>query len=163
MLYLFISLFLNCISIDHEFYVSITELNIKQQRLHISISVFADDLELAINQQFTNDKIDILSSKDKEKSIRQLNKYISSKVVAVQNNERINLSIENYTVHGNQCALTLISDTHIDLTSNILFSNHLLFELFDGQKNIIHYKNQGFETAFICDDLNDKLILKQRS
>ena len=142
----------------HEYYVSTTEVDyIKEKNLmQITIRIFIDDFEEIVKQKNNNLKVAPDSNSKKINEI--LNQYIFEKFkISVNDQELI------YEFIGKEYKSDMIQayyEAEINnIIKNISFENYILFDYFENQQNIIHYKNDKFRKSFLHTIKNPKFSL----
>ena len=142
----------------HEYYVSTTEVDyIKEKNLmQITIRIFIDDFEEIVKQKNNNLKVAPDSNSKKINEI--LNQYIFEKFkISVNDQELI------YEFIGKEYKSDMIQayyEAEINnIIKNISFENYILFDYFENQQNIIHYKNDKFRKSFLHTIKNPKFTL----
>lgn len=133
----------------HKYYLSYTKINYsdKSKSLQITMKVFTDDLENAINKQF---KIDSKLNSDKE--INNANKYLSEYINDKFGIE-VNTTKKSYTFLGkeykNDETNIYLEIENISKIESITITNKMLMEIFSDQQNIIKIKIDDFKKSSI--------------
>ncbi len=140
--YTFIFLSLTAFSM-HKYYVSVTEIYIKPNKLEIIIRTFPDDIE-----NILKDIYHINSDLSKKKTRELLKEYINSHFLVNIDNQPINYQYYGITMEDE--FLVILLQANIDRTSKkISVRNIILQDLYDEQKNIIHFFYQDDKASFI--------------
>lgn len=126
----------------HEFYVGLTDIvyNAETMRYEITIKVFTDDLELALQDSF-DQKIK-LDEKPEEAHDALIFRYVDSKfAVKAKNQQALKL-----THIGRETELDVtwiyLESTVVQPLQTVLVSNAMMMELYEDQSHIVHI-NQG--------------------
>lgn len=128
----------------HPFHVSTTELNIDQdqQLLKITVSVFADDLEDAVNKQLGTNTLDILNHSKYKDQVDNVGIYIYDKFYFEQDNQIVRPTFLGYGIEESMCFIFLELKLPENLEQTKIY-NTILFELLRDQENLIHiFKNK---------------------
>ena len=130
-------------SINHPFYVSVTEINhnATEKSLEISCKIFTDDMEKTLRQNFKT-KIDIIQPKDKAALAKMITEYL---------NNHLKLSVDGKGVSfryvGNETddthAFVYLQVDNIPTVKKIDITNSLLYDFIDKQINIMHVVVDG--------------------
>ncbi len=152
---LFISLSLTA----HKYYLSLTQIeyNNNQETLEVIINVFMDDIEHALNNEYT---IDLkLTSKDELKNndqyfIRYLNENLTFKV----NNKNVPFSYIGKEYDGDLVYFYLEINNITNPTS-INISNSILLKYFEEQVNIVKVKIDKISQSKILNKKKNKALL----
>ncbi len=131
-------LFYNLICL-HPFHVSTTELNIdqEQQLLKITLSVFADDLEDAVNKQLGTNALDILNHNKYKDQVDNVAIYTYDKLYFEIDNQIIKPTFLGYGIEESMCFIFLELNLPKDLEQTKIY-NTILYELFGDQENLVH-------------------------
>lgn len=133
----------------HKYYLSYTKINYAKdsKSLQITMKIFTDDLENALNKEF---KIDSKLNSDKEINSldKHLSEYIKDKFSVEVNNKK-----KNYTFLGkeykNDETNIYLEIENIKNLKTITVTNKMLMEMFSDQQNIIKIKINNFKKSFI--------------
>ena len=129
----------------HPFYVSITELNIAQDTLQVSLRVFTDDLELALSDVHQQ-KIFLNDPSRYEKNFIYIRDYLFDLVQAGNGAGFKRIEWIGHEFEEDVC--WIYGQMPIDADLRVLFfKNAVLFETYDDQQNLIHLKREdGYDT-----------------
>ncbi len=118
----------------HKYYVSVTEINVKNDHLEIIIRTFPDDIENVLSDTY-GIKADL--SKKQTKSL--LKTYIQSHFILWTDHDRqLSYKYLGFTLEDGFLVLLLKADLPPDI--HILkVKNTLLFDMYDEQKNVVHF------------------------
>ena len=136
----------------HPFYISTTEITLKEDKHHIKIKIFRDDLEDGL-RLFFDKSISIDTELKLEKRSSQVDAYIKDKFQISVNKSKIITSIDNYNLFNDLVEIYLSFKTrgHIN---NIKVYNNILVDVFQVQKNVvlINLENQTHSHIFSFSD-----------
>ena len=125
----------------HPFYVSITEFEIKQDTMQISLRMFTEDLEMILNEK-SNRKVFLQAPADYEKNLVNIGDYLFEHFQV--NDGARNLRIEWIGHEFEDDVIWVYGQTAISSEQRLIFiRNSVLTDLFEGQQNMIHYMPQG--------------------
>jgi len=127
----------------HKYYVSVTEVNIQKDKLEIIIRTFPDDI-----QNVLQDTYHIKADLDKEKTYKYLKMYILEHFQLAVNNQETNYEFSGFTQEDGFFILLLETKIPDELT-DIQIRNSILMDMFDEQKNIIHFLTTYEKQSFI--------------
>ena len=144
----------------HKFYVSSirVEHNKQEQTVQITLRIFTDDLERAVNDSFKSDIV-IDSEKDTEKIEELLHTYINNTFNVKINNELAALHYLGKEFYADMTYLYIEIEKVKDIGS-IEIKDSMLMETFPDQKNIINLFINGVKKTFVLtvDNNLEKLI-----
>lgn len=128
-------IYLLAIPLFHAFHLAKCEIvyNYEAHRMEMTLMVFTDDLEKAINQQGT-DLLDILGAEADENNIKIIGDYLENEIYLLVENQKCNLQFLGYELEANRCFLYL--QRELPLPPCLLRCN-LLTQLFPDQKNLV--------------------------
>ena len=136
----------------HPFYISTTEITLKEDKHDIKIKIFRDDLEDGL-RLFFDKSISIDTELKLENRSSQVADYIKDKFQISVNKSEIIPSIDNYNLVNDLVEIYLSFETRGDI-NNIKVYNNILFDVFQVQKNVvlINLKNQNQSYIFSYSD-----------
>jgi len=143
---------------SHDYYVSTTQVDYLSEKniLQITIRMFIDDFEIMVQENNSGLKVDPDSSSQEINKI--LDQYVIEKFKIFVNQQ---LVIFNFI--GKEYKTDLIQIYYeVDLIEPIkiiTFENNLLFDFFDDQQNIVHFKKNKFRKSFLLIKNNSKTTL----
>lgn len=124
----------------HAFYVSITELEIADDTLQISMRVFTDDLELAL-KEFFGEKVFLNSPPHHTKNFVVIRDYLHTRV-GLSNGAKSQITWIGHEFEADVCWIY----GQIPLENNqriLFFKNATLTEVYAGQQNMVHLNIGG--------------------
>ena len=136
----------------HPFYISTTEITLKEDKHDIKIKIFRDDLEDGL-RLFFDKSISIDTVLKLENRSSQVADYIKDKFQISVNKSEIIPSIDNYNLVNDLVEIYLSFETRGDI-NNIKVYNNILFDVFQVQKNVvlINLENQNESLIFSYSD-----------
>ncbi len=144
----------------HKYYVSLTEIEFKQEQKSIQIimSVFMDDIEMALNKNY---KIDAQITNPNE--VKNIDAYFY-KYLQEHFSININGKQKKYTFIGKEYDGNIIyfylEINNITALKSISIQNTMLIKCFDEQQNLIKIKNGNERKSLFLDSKNNKGLLK---
>lgn len=134
----------------HPFHVSVCEVTFNEDAHAIQIThrIFLDDLEQGLRQMTGDDHLDVtvLSDANKQSLEEYLRKNFSVKLEG---------KATKYTFLGseveNDVMWCYIEISDIQTVPTISLTDEIITEIFEDQKNIVHFKIQGDKKSFILD------------
>lgn len=143
----------------HEYYVSVTNVEYaeNQQTLQIISQIFIDDLETLIRKRY--DASVTLSQEHESKLVdTYIKRYLSNKLKVIVNGKHLKFNFigKEYKDDITYCYLEI---TNVSKMASIQVSNHLLFDVFSEQQNIVRLKMLGKNKSFLLVPDNDNCML----
>ena len=133
---------------SHDYYVSTTEINYNREdnTLQITIRMFVYDFEKMIKERDFNLKVDPDSNNKKVNQI--LNIYIFKNFKIMVNNKLVEFYFlgKEYKEDLAQVYYEINLNENIN---SITFENSILFDFFENQQNIIHFKDGKLRKSFL--------------
>ena len=143
----------------HKFYVSTTNIEYvaKKESLQIITKIFIDDVEDVLQERYDS-SISIATTKETERDIEYLKKYILQKLKVNVNGKPVKLDYigREYDI---DVANVYIEITGVTELRSIEVKNEVLMDLFEEQQNIIHIKTPEMRRSFILEKNNPKDML----
>jgi hypothetical protein len=135
----------------HEFYLSVTDINYvaEKQNLQIISRVFTDDFEDVLNKRYQKDFKLIPSLEVKETEV-YIERYINDKLFIESKGDILTLKYLGKKYEDDMVYL-YIEIENIDELNSITIENLILTDLFEEQKNMIHFKCGEFKKSFILE------------
>lgn len=147
-------------SVVHKYYVALTEIefNKKQQTIEIIMSVFMDDIEIALNEEF---KIDaqISNSNEVNNLDNYFSKYLTNNFKILINNTKKEYTFIGKEYDGNIVYFYLEIE-NISKVNTIEINNTVLIKYFNDQKNLVKVKVNNNQESLFLDKENNKGLLK---
>jgi len=131
-IYLFIILLFSSF-IWHKYYVSVTEIYIKKNKLEIIMRVFPDDMENALKDNYSI-KNGLMDSKNKF----YLEMYLHEHFELTSAGKTLPYNLTGVLQEDGFFILLIEVDTMNEI-GQLCVTNSVLTDLFDEQKNIIHF------------------------
>lgn len=143
--------FFNLVYLFHPFHVSVCDIEYKREAKAIQISqrIFLDDLETALNNGFEAGLIiDDEAMKDQRDSLIEL--YLANKLEVLVDGKTkpANYLGSEFEEDGIWCYIEIEG---VRKVKEIKVISTILFEVFDDQANIIHFKQNDFERSVKLD------------
>ncbi len=131
--------FLTLSSFNHEFYVSICQIdhNPQNESLEITFKIFTDNLEEAIRET-SNTKCYLDTRKEIKEAKKFVGNYLTSKMEMSVNGQEVEFDFlgMEYEADATWCYIEV---KNIKEVKSIEVINSLLIEVYEKQTNIIHY------------------------
>jgi hypothetical protein len=126
----------DCVNSDHAIYISVTEIELKQNgRSSASFKIFADDLKAAI-QNFSDkrsmDPLESFIDTNQEAVTTYINKYFELSL----GNKKIALEYASHTLEGDAYFINFTFASY-EASSALTLKARYLMELFPTQQNVI--------------------------
>jgi hypothetical protein len=126
---------------EHEFYVSISELAIKDDTLQISMRLFTDDLEKALNER-SETKIFLNDPSRTDKNFIHIRDYIDSRFSVSNAAKADHIHWLGHEFEDDVC--WVYGEVPVDPELRILFIKHtVLMDIYSRQQNILHFDRAG--------------------
>ena len=142
----------------HPFFVSVIEINHNQKEatVEISVRVFTEDLEKAL-QKYTTAKLDIINPPDKAFLEKQISNYISQKIKLKINGQTVSLHYVGHEIQR-ESIWSYFDIPKIPEVKKIEVDCSLLFDYEKNQTNIFHVKSKGIEKSYKLDYPNANAV-----
>ena len=144
----------------HKYYVSITEIHYvkAEQSVQIITRIFIDDLERLMRDRF--DASITLAGKNEPETVDvYLAKYLKEKIQIQINGEVATLKFIGKE-YDNDVAVCYIEIPNVENISEFEIRNHVLFDVFEEQQNVVRLDINDKEKSFILIAENDIGLLK---
>ena len=144
---------------SHKYYLSLTQIeyNKDQDSLEVIINVFMDDIEFAINKEYSVD-LRLTTKQELEDVDSYFQKYLRENLRFLVNKELVNYNFIGKEYEGDLVYFYLevnVSDRPITLE----VFNTILVTYFEQQQNIIKFKNGSERQSKILSKNTNKALL----
>lgn len=152
LLIIFISFFTLLDSLSaHPFYVSVTQIDYKENALQITIKIFIDDLEDAIVNS-SNEKLNLGTKKENEYTNNILMQYLKYRFSI-----KVNHNLTTYTFIGkeieNDVIWIYLEVNNLTKINHLEIENTIITELHKSQTNLIHSDINNIKKSLILNAL----------
>ncbi|WP_445734170.1 DUF6702 family protein [Mariniflexile sp.] len=144
----------------HKYYISVTQIDYVQdkQSLQITSRIFIDDLEKLLRERY--DETIILAGKNESSTADlYIEKYLTEKIQIKVNGKEVKLLYigKEYDTDLVKCYLEV---ENIKKIESLEISNKVLFDVFDGQQNIVKTNIYSKQKSVILIPQKDSALLK---
>lgn len=155
MLQLVILIWLNCF---HPFYVSVTQIEQNQETktVQVSVRIFFDDFEAALDKRY-NTKVNILKPSDRKKVDLLIADYIGNHLKIKANNKLLLLKYVGYEIEE-EAAWCYFEADKLETITSISVMNNILFEQHRTQINMIHAIVKGKRKSSKLDNPDSSVV-----
>ncbi len=144
-------MFAGMLSMAHPFFMSVIDINhnTKEAALEISVRVFSDDLEKTL-QQYSKQKINILSPNDKVIVEKSLLAYMTAHLKLSVNGKPAHFSLVGYEqqLESTWCYFEIEKQA---VVNQVDIDCSLLYDYETRQVNIVHVKSKGIQKTYKLD------------
>lgn len=138
-------------SSTHEFYLSVTDVTYvkEEESIQIISRVFVDDFENVLKERY-GQPIVLIEGREMEETDRYVEKYINQKFAIQIDQQEVKL---NYLgrEYVDDMVYLYIEIQNIKPFQEITIKDEILIDLFETQKNMIHFKSEQFKKSFILE------------
>lgn len=139
------------LSMAHPFFMSVIDINHnpKDATLEISVRIFSDDLEKTL-QQYSKQKINILSRNDKAIVEKSLLAYMTEHLKLTVNGKPVFFSLVGYEqqMESTWCYFEIEKQP---VVNQVAIDCSMLYDYETNQINIIHVKSKGVQKTYKLD------------
>ncbi len=128
-------------SVLHPFHVSVSEVKYKEEKkaIQISVRIFLDDLEIALQEYSGNEKMDITLKENWSFVNEHLKKYILEKLKIYNDKGQMKANYIGAEMEDD-VMWTYVEIEKVKKLKSITIWNSILTETYDDQENIIHFR-----------------------
>lgn len=154
MLQLLLVIFFNMF---HPFYVSVTEIeqNQKTGKLEVSMRIFFDDLERALNKRYKTN-VNILRPANKKQIDALISGYVKEHLKLKAGNNELVLKYAGYEIEE-EAAWCYFETEKTEPVRTLDVQNNILFEQHDSQVNMVHAVVSGKRQSGKLDNPKDQV------
>ncbi len=140
----------------HKYYVSVTEVYINPEKLEIIIRTFPDDIENVLS-----DTYHIKAGLSQKQTRELLKDYIRSHFLILIDNQLVDYQFDGFT-QEDEFLVILLETSYRDTLHQISIKNTILQDLFEEQKNIVHFFYKDDKASFILIKQDPVAVYKLR-
>ena len=128
-------------SVIHPFHVSVSEVKYKEEKkaIQISVRIFLDDLEIALQEYSGNEKLDITLKENWGFVNEHLQKYILEKFRIYNDKGQMTTNYIGAEIE-NDVMWTYVEVEKVRKLRTITIWNSILTETYEDQENIVHFR-----------------------
>jgi len=144
----------------HKYYLSLTQIEYSQEQksLQIIINVFMDDIETALNKDYSID-LQLTTKKELKTADEYFEKYLKEKLKFKLLDQELSFNYLGKEYEGDLVYFYLeIQD--IETPQSLEISNKILVQHFEDQQNVVKMKIGKKRRSKILTKENDKALLK---
>lgn len=136
----------------HPFYISVTDgvYNSKIQSMELSIRMFTDDVEYAL-QKLGHEPLYLGTDQQVEKADSIVSRYVLSRIVMVEDTRRPTFRFVGMEFEDDGLYVYLESTYLSPHFKKLEFENRLLIQAFEDQRNIMHIKKGDITKSMMMD------------
>lgn len=144
----------------HKYYLSLTQIEYKKesQSLQIIINVFMDDIEIALNKDYSID-LQLTTKQELKDADEYFTKYLTEKLNFTVNNQNVKFKYIGKEYEGDLVYFYLEID-NIKNPTSLEVENKILLKHFEEQQNVVKMKVGKKRRSQILNKENDKALLK---
>ncbi|MBT8282495.1 MAG: hypothetical protein KJO86_02065 [Muriicola sp.] len=135
----------------HKFYVSVTQIEYyaPEEAIQITSRVFIDDLDRALQERYEVQAV-LGTPQEIPEADRFVDRYLKSKFVVRINDRQVNYKFLGKKTDSDIMILFLeIPGISLENLETIEVQNELLMDVFEEQKNILHFKFGDKKKSFV--------------
>ena len=148
----------------HKFYVSVTNVSYseKEESLQVISRIFIDDLEEVLEARY-DFQANLATDDESDQAETYIQRYFQTKFEVIVNGE-----VREYTFLGKRYENDLVicyielPDIPVAGLSSVAIRNEILTDLFEEQKNLVHFDIMGKKKSVVLLRENNKGMLNLR-
>jgi len=155
-----LNLLLILYTLFHPFYVSVTEIkhNTSSKQLEVSVRVFFDDFEKALEKK-AKTNVNILKPADRQEMNKRIADYINTHLIIQANGKQVNLKFIGYEIEED-AAWCYFESSKMEDIKEIKIMNDILFNEHPTQTNMLHVIVAGKRKSTKLDNPQSTAVFK---
>ncbi|MCM4153808.1 hypothetical protein DHD05_19625 [Arenibacter sp. N53] len=148
-------------TVAHKFYLSVTsiEYSDKDKALQITTRVFIDDMDKLLLERF-GIKGNLANKDESSLANEYIEKYLNSKFAIEIDSKNVVYNFLGKKYENDILIIYLeIPKINIDTVAMVTVQNEVLMDMFEEQKNVVHFKLKGQKKSFVLIRENNKGML----
>ena len=148
-------------TVAHKFYISVTsvEYSEKDRALQITTRVFIDDFEKVLQERY-GVKGNLATKEESAMADTYIEKYLRTKFIIEINGKQVDFNFLGKE-YDNDIMICYLEVPKIDISAStsIGVQNEVLMDIFEEQKNVVHFKLGNQKKSFVLIRENNKAML----
>ena len=142
----------------HPIHIGVTEVEYKEKSLQIAHKYFVEDFEDEVEETY-NVRLQLGTSKELVDANKYIQKYLTEKFAVTLNGKPIEGKWIGKEVEG-EAIWIYVEYEKIKKIKSIVIENRVLFDSFDDQKNLVHFKADGFKKSLLLNAKQENDIIQ---
>lgn len=151
-------------TVAHKFYISVTSIGYsdKDKALQITTRVFIDDFEKVLQERY-GVKANLATEDESSQADEYIEKYLNTKFALAIDDKNVAYNFLG-KIYDNDIMICYLEVPKIDISTatTISVQNELLMDIFEEQKNVVHFKIENQKKSFVLIRENNKGMLNLR-
>lgn len=148
-------------TVAHKFYISVTSIGYsgKDRALQITTRVFIDDFDRALLERY-GIKGKLATDDESSQANEYIEKYLNTKFALAINDINVPYNFLG-KLYDNDIMICYLEVPKIDISTvnTISVQNEVLMDVFEEQKNVVHFKIENQKKSFVLIRENNKGML----
>tara|TARA_R110002074_G_scaffold134841_1_gene279201 strand:- start:3406 stop:3915 length:510 start_codon:yes stop_codon:yes gene_type:complete len=148
-------------TVAHKFYISVTsvEYSDKDRALQITTRIFIDDFEKVLQERY-GIKGSLATKEESDMADAYIEKYLRTKFMVEINDRPVDFDFLGKE-YDNDIMICYLEVPKIDMSTatSISVENEVLMDIFEEQKNVVHFKLGNQKKSFVLIRENNKGML----
>ncbi|ASO03609.1 DUF6702 family protein [Arenibacter algicola] len=148
-------------TVAHKFYISVTsvEYSDKDRALQITTRIFIDDFEKVLQERY-GIKGSLATKEESDMADAYIEKYLRTKFMVEINDRPVDFDFLGKE-YDNDIMICYLEVPKIDISTatSISVENEVLMDIFEEQKNVVHFKLGNQKKSFVLIRENNKGML----
>jgi hypothetical protein len=148
-------------TVAHKFYISVTsvEYSDKDRALQITTRIFIDDFEKVLQERY-GIKGSLATREESDMADAYIEKYLRTKFMVEINDRPVDFDFLGKE-YDNDIMICYLEVPKIDMSTatSISVENEVLMDIFEEQKNVVHFKLGNQKKSFVLIRENNKGML----
>lgn len=149
-------------TVAHKFYLSVTsvEYSDRYRAIQLTTRIFIDDFEKVLLERYGIEG-NLASKEESAMADTYIEKYLKEKFIVEINGKQMDYDFLG-KVYDNDIMICYVEVPEISLetTSTISLRNEVLMDIFEEQKNVVHFRLGNQKKSFVLIRGNNKGMLK---
>lgn len=149
-------------AVAHKFYLSVTsvEYSDRYRAIQLTTRIFIDDFDKVLLERY-GIKGNLATKEESAMADTYIEKYLKEKFIVEINGEQVDYDFLG-KVYDNDIMICYVEVPEISLesTSSISLRNEVLMDIFEEQKNVVHFRLGNQKKSFVLIRENNKGMLK---
>jgi hypothetical protein len=149
-------------AVAHKFYLSVTsvEYSDRYRAIQLTTRIFIDDFDKVLLERY-GIKGNLATKEESAMADTYIEKYLKEKFIVEINGKQVDYDFLG-KVYDNDIMICYVEVPEISLesTSSISLRNEVLMDIFEEQKNVVHFRLGNQKKSFVLIRENNKGMLK---
>jgi len=148
---------LNLSAVEHDIHVSVCDIELKNDKIEMTLKTFIDDLQIAVGLTPGDELPEDYTSADE-----LIEGYIQSSIIITIGGTPLDLSVKDLSASNDAVWITVSSATLPKTTKSINIDHSFLTEIYNDQTNIVNVRHDQLKKTYSLNAKKKKITYEYK-